>query len=137
MRGCAAREDVKNQFGAVEDLPLGLFLDRRDLLRAQFVVEDDRFGVEQFAQSAEFLDLAPPHVGAGDGAVEALLDLTDNERARLFGEFAEFAEGVGRVVGGPGQADGGEDGLLGLNLDGLAFGGWRHGGVYAGSVLGV
>ena len=132
MRGRAGGEDIEDQLGAIEHLAIGQFLDVADLLGREIMIEDDRVGPGRFAQIAEFFNLALAHVGARLGAVLALFDLPDHHRARLGGQLAELAEGIALVVGGIRQAEGGQDGLLGLYFDAFTiFGGWHRPKVYA------
>ena len=121
VAGGPTGEDVEDQLAAVEHLAFGHAFDRRDLRGAEVVVEDDRGGAEGLAELLELFDLALAHVGARDGALEALLELSHDDGAGLLGEGAQLAEGVGGVVGGIWQADGGEHGALGLDVDGGSF----------------
>jgi hypothetical protein len=124
----AGGEDVEDEFGAIDDFSLGGLLDLGELFGREVVVEDDGGGVEGLAEAAEFFDLAGAHVGAGDGLGEVLGQLADDDRAGLLGERAEFAERVGGVVVGVGEADGGDDGAFALDLEFAAFlGGWHKG----------
>ena len=119
-------EDVEDEFGAVEDFAVGVFFDFGDLSWGEVVVEDDGARVELGACVFEFFEFAFAHVGARDGALEALFGFADDDGTGLDGEFAEFAEGIALVVGGFWEADSGEHGTLGLDFDGLSVGGFGH-----------
>lgn len=127
VAGGAAGEDVEDQFTAVDDFAPRDFFDGGELLGGEVVVEDDGGGVDGVAKGFEFVDFTLAHVGAGDGALHVLGELADDCGAGLFGEGAEFAEGVGFVEDGIGEAHGGEDGAFGLQLNVGAFFGCWHG----------
>lgn len=91
------------------------------------MVEDDGPGFELGAGGFEFFEFAFTHVGACDGALQALFGFTHDDGAGLGGKLAEFSEWVTLVVGGFGEADRGEHGAFGLDFDGLAVFGFGHG----------
>ena len=90
-------EDVKDQFAAVDDLAVGLFLQVPDLGGRQVVVEDDDLPLMQFDQRRQFFHLAVADVSARMDGGSPLGQGGHDFCAGPVGQAAEFFQAVAAV----------------------------------------
>jgi hypothetical protein len=64
-RGCAPREDVQDELGAIEDLEVGGLRELPALGGREIVVEDDHVHEQLHGAQVEFVELALAHHVAG------------------------------------------------------------------------
>ena len=89
------REDVDDEFGAVDDAEVERRFEVAYLRRSEIVVSDDHVGVVVFTALLELLDLSTTEVGARVRALAALPHTVNDARvsgARQLGEFVEHGE---------------------------------------------
>ena len=78
-------------------------------------------GVDGFTQGFEFAELSRADVCRPDRAFEPLREFANDGGPGLFGKGFQFAVGVAVVVIGVRQANGGDDGAFGLDVELGAF----------------
>jgi hypothetical protein len=102
-------EDVQDQRGAVDDLDLGLLLQRAELARGQLAVADHRVGTGLDHHVAQLGDLAAADERGGVGVAAPLDQPLEYLRARGLGEGGQLGQGVLRVGGGTFGPDADQD----------------------------
>ena len=101
----AARKDVKDQFGAINDLAVRFLFEGSHLCRAQVNVHDDDVGVALAAEPRKLFDLALAQEGgrmrhaAALGAAAMLDALANHHGACGCGQAAKFFQRIARKCG--------------------------------------
>ena len=114
---CPAGEDVENQRGAVEDTAVESPLEVAELSRREFVVENDKIGVEGVLVFNDLLQFAAADIGAAVGSVEFLDDCLEGDATCRFEEESQFVETLlGVFHGGAGITYRDEDGPFGFHV---------------------
>jgi len=121
VRRRAAREDIEDEFRAVEHFPLDRLFDARDLPGREFVIEHHNPRVERLAQIPEFDELPGAHIRPGFWPLAGLREFAHDGRAGSLRERAEFTKGVTRIEFRFRQVDRCEHGAFLADFDGLSF----------------
>ena len=95
-RARAAREDVEDQLGAVDDLRLERLLEVAHLRRREVVVEDDQVGLALLDQRLQLLELALAEEGGRVHGAAPLHQLAQDARAGGLGQQRQFVQDPAR-----------------------------------------
>ena len=96
-RAGAAREDVEDQLGAVDDLGVQLLLEVAHLRGREVVVEDDEVGLALLRQRLQLGQLALAEEGGRVHLAAPLHQLAQHARPGGVGEPAQLVERAGQV----------------------------------------
>ena len=117
LRLRAAREDVEDEFGPVNDLDVGRLLDLTTLRRPEIVVEDQQVGVVELRGRLDALQEALSNVGLPVDPCSVLHEAVDDRRSRRARELRELVQRLlFDLDGAVGKTDADEDGALFLGL---------------------
>ena len=89
-----SREDVENQFAAINNDSLSFLLEMSSLRRRQIVVEDDQFGTRRIDQILQFLDLSLPQARSRMRSTAHLNQFTDDLDARRLDQPLQFIKSL-------------------------------------------